>query len=302
MFREPKPRLDGLNDALGAWLGALNRSRMFDVTLRPMVLATLWSQLQKPVLKPLSTAKDHWIVPAEDRRAARRGVQRGVGPGVHAVVRCRHERVPHLLDTRRVVLDVRRQRGCVHRALVELVADHAGERVLARTARDDVRLAVSDVRHQPGPRVDPAVRVVHEVRARRRDAVLHHAENRVLGLRRRQIPVLDRAVVQGSLAGVDAAQRRTRAVRGPGDFRVDVVCAEEREVGAPGDPGLQGRAHPVGVVLVMPRVDHDAVPEQEIRIGLELRVGHVRHVVTVGLHPARPACRVACSSRRCCHT
>ena len=42
-----------------------NRSRMFEVTLRPMVLATLWSQLQKPVLKPLSTAKDHWIVPAE---------------------------------------------------------------------------------------------------------------------------------------------------------------------------------------------------------------------------------------------
>ena len=65
MVREPKPRLDGLNDALGAWLGALNRSRMFEVTLRPMVLATLWSQLQKPVLKPLSTANDHWIVPAE---------------------------------------------------------------------------------------------------------------------------------------------------------------------------------------------------------------------------------------------
>src|SRR2546425_8303755 len=44
----PKLRLVGFNVATGACVGVLNRLRMFAVMVRPTLLATMWSQLQKP--------------------------------------------------------------------------------------------------------------------------------------------------------------------------------------------------------------------------------------------------------------
>src|SRR6266536_2240937 len=62
---DSKVRLAGLRLTAGAADAAEKRVRMFAVIFCPALLATEWSQLQKPSLKPLSTPNAHWIVPAE---------------------------------------------------------------------------------------------------------------------------------------------------------------------------------------------------------------------------------------------
>ena len=177
------------------------------------------------------------------------------------------------------------------------VAEAAGHRLdpgrLGAVVESLIALVLVQTRHRrlpggAGARPDPRRRVLHAERSRSPEPVaVHRADHPVLGPPHRRV-----APQAGGLRRVDgthriaiavllvAEEQPAAAVREP-HLPVGVIGREESGVGPCGDGCFRRVPHGARPVLAVSLDDEQAAVREESGIGVEVRVGGVRHVVAL---------------------